>query len=216
MARARAFYVRDLEPWLRLGDVIRGVTALEQGVKRLRQGNGDDHLSIEVVRPKFSVVLSPCCSIEQGVVCLSPLLELRASMFENPYFAEDPTRVNRLVTPDKQVPPERWEKIPDHVRAERMLAGPTYTMTSVFVYAGSKALPHYVVKSKAIEVRTNHYMVDFQRMHKVNCVEVQRGQGLAAGTKVLQLSVLARQELRDKLGTYYSRVPQEDLRTLGV
>lgn len=57
-------------------------------------------------------------------------------------------------------------------------------------------------------------MVEFGRIHRVECSEFDRGKVAPSGTKLLQVSVQTRKELRHKLSEYFGRVPKEDVALL--
>jgi hypothetical protein len=54
-------------------------------------------------------------------------------------------------------------------------------------------------------------MIDFRRMHKVECDRIANAKQAPLDTKILQLSVDTRAELREKLAAYFWRVPAEDV-----
>ena len=67
-----------------------------------------EFFTLEIQQPLFFVVLSPCCSISDGMLLLAPLTSVRAAFYNNPYFAEDLTRINRVLAPEQAVPPDVW------------------------------------------------------------------------------------------------------------
>ena len=56
----------------------------------------------------------------------------------------------------------------------------------------------------------SHYMVDFRMIHRIESKSIGKGAGVPIDAKVLQLSVPARQSLREKLAHYFGRRPDED------
>jgi hypothetical protein len=54
-----------------------------------------------------------------------------------------------------------------------------------------------------------HYMVVFRDICRVNCKKIHRNAVASEGTKILQLAVQTRQELRDRLVVCFGRIPAE-------
>ena len=54
-------------------------------------------------------------------------------------------------------------------------------------------------------------MIDFRNTYKINCDKIKAPDNVPHETKILQLSITVRNELRDKLISYYGRIPAEDL-----
>ncbi len=52
--------------------------------------------------------------IGNKTITLCPLIQVKRDFFENPFFAEDLTRINRMMDPQKTVPPDIWNTfLPD-------------------------------------------------------------------------------------------------------
>ncbi|MCE5240553.1 hypothetical protein LLH23_19000 [bacterium] len=205
------FYEPVPDANLRFGDVLLGVPALEHVTEQLNPDPAEGDFSIRVRRTAFSVVMSPCCSIEEGIVSLAPLTQIDQKLLSNPFLVEDFTRVNHRMTAEQAAPPQQWVRMPEEERARRELAGMAYAFVEYFVYAPAEQLPAYVMAGRdRVQHTVRHYMVDFRDIYKVHCREVQRNRDIPSAPKVLQLSVLTRRDLRDKLGEYYWRPPDED------
>jgi hypothetical protein len=54
-------------------------------------------------------------------------------------------------------------------------------------------------------------MIDFRRICRIECNEIVTPEQAPLKTKVLQISIETRRELRDKLTWYFGRVPEEDM-----
>lgn len=211
------FYQPEMDEDLRFGDVIKGfVFTAPQVNEPILNLDDEPNYSIGITIPRFSVVLTPCCSIENKTISLSPLVKLNIKFFDNPYYSEDFTRINKPVPPELALPPVGWENLDKAEKQRRMDAGEKYQLHQFFVYAPSDGvLPEYPLSSSKGQYRfkTGYYMVDFADIHRVNCDKInRRGEGSPAppNVKYLQLSVYARKELRDKLLAYYARTPAED------
>lgn len=100
------FYQEEIDNALRFGDVLSGFIVTSPIIK-----NPDslETYEISVVQPDFCVILSPCCSIGHKVITLSPLIPVRGSFFNNPYFAQDLTRIDGTMKPQQTVHPFIWE-----------------------------------------------------------------------------------------------------------
>jgi hypothetical protein len=113
------YYVKTPDPVFRFGDVLKGFIALSPNIDEPLNEDNNDY-SIQVSKPRFLSVLSPCCSIKDGLISLAPLIEVRNSFFNNPYFAEDLTRINRMVLPENTLPPEAWKDMAPEIKEEKL------------------------------------------------------------------------------------------------
>lgn len=99
------FYTKDMDSAFRFGDVLKGYFCVDHSVKTPVLLSSDPKgldlsvVDIKVYLPSFCVVLTPCCSIGEQKICLTPLIQLRSTFFKNPYFKEDPLRINRKMKP---------------------------------------------------------------------------------------------------------------------
>lgn len=205
------FYQEEVDQALRFGDVLRGYISATPNIKEplikepiwpaLNEG-----YNIDISLPTFTAVLSPCCSIREKTIALSPLMKLRSDFFKNPYFAEDFTRINRKMDPQKTVPPDKWEEFSQEEKQRHVKEGETYALLSLFIYEKHDLFPKYTLRGHEI----NYYMVDFRNTYKLNCEKIITPQESPLDSKCLQLSTEARSELQDKIAFYYTRIPVED------
>lgn len=93
------FYEGTIDKALRFGDVLEGYVSVTPKINNPFFNKGDYNYHIDIALPSFSVVLSPCCSIGEQKISLTPLIEIRKTFFSNPYFAQDLTRINRRMKP---------------------------------------------------------------------------------------------------------------------
>jgi len=201
-----------MDKTLRFGDVLKGIVLANTLAKSLPVG---DSFNIDVSIPAFSVVISPCCSIGNQMICLCPLFSVQRSYFDNPYFAEDLTRINRSMEPKQTVAPHIWDKFPPDEQDRRIARGNEYALIDIFVYGKHDLLPSYPVRTSGIQISTNYYQIDFRQITRVNCSQIVRDNKGPLEAKILQLSIETRQELRDKISSFYGRVPTEDQILLG-
>lgn len=207
------FYAGDPESAWRFGDVICGFpAATPQKHKPTREDVTG--FTIRVEHPQYLAVMTPCCSIENKVIALAPLVEIRPSLLNNPYFEEDLTNVNRRVPPEKSVPPEAWAKMPPERRESIRSQGLSYVFLDLFIYQDHPLLARYTLHRKAGAIDIGHYLVDFKGIFRVECDLVDRSKEPPAGLKILQLTALTRKELRDKLSFYFGRQADEDAKEL--
>lgn len=203
------FYQDRIDATLGFGDVLKGfVLTAPSLVEPLSVTN----YNIEVEHPAYCVVLSPCCSIGNNVITLSPLLKVRSSFFDNPYFEEDLTRLNRKMLPQQAVSPFIWEKkLSEEERQRRILEGEAYAFIELFIFERHSFFKKYIVHLKGKDnFETNYYMIDFKNQYKINCEKIRSATEAPINSKCLQLTIETRSELRDKISFYYSRVPVED------
>jgi hypothetical protein len=198
---------------LRFGDVLSGFFASTPSIHKPPL-SGDMSFSVEISNSPHYVLLSPCCSIADKVVLLTPLIPVRAAFFKNPYFAEDLTRINRLVDAERSLPPEAWQKMEADEKIRRLGIDPAYTFFELFIYEQHDLFPEYRLPRKEGDITTKHFMIDFRFAFRVNCNGVNSPEDSPLGAKVLQLTTESRHELRQKISYFYSRVPKEDMAVL--
>ncbi|KKN58641.1 hypothetical protein LCGC14_0550080 [marine sediment metagenome] len=169
---------------------------------------------IEVSLPNFSVIISPCCSIGPKLISLTPLIEIRSSFFYNPYFAKDFTRINRKMKPEFAVPPKIWESLPVDEKTKRDAVGLDYALLDLFIYEKNDYCPPYEIHRREENKKTTYYMIDFRNIYCINCDKIgnpgEEIENNLLNSKILQLTIETRKDLRDKLSNYYGRTPKED------
>ncbi|MBP8115220.1 MAG: hypothetical protein KAY50_07685 [Chitinophagaceae bacterium] len=191
---------------LRLGDIINGFAHIVPSFDDFFT-NGHEY-RLDVRPQKLFVVLTPCCSIEDKIITVVPLKDIRYSFYSNPYFKDDMTRINRPARKIDLLPPKQAENISAEERANLELAEPVYGFGELFIYGEHPKLPLYQIKYKTnTPISTKYYMIDFKDAFTVKSEKIVRGNKYP---KLLQLTIASRGELRNKLAAYYSRVPEED------
>lgn len=212
----RMFYEEEIVPTLRFGDIIKGFIStypkIQQPIIEFEEKN-DYNIQIQI--PKYSVVLTPCCSLIPKRISITPLIPILSSFLKNNHFAEDLTRINRLVEPQFHIPEEDWNKLTLNERTKREKGGKAFTLLNYFIYDKHPLFSPYELKSKKLQ----HYMIDFNRISNVYCESLIIKRGVKAPdeilkAKILQLTVEARRDLREKLGNYFERVAPEDEKEL--
>lgn len=211
------FYAERHSEVLRLGDVVRGFPLSSTVATPAEGGLAPAEYRIEMQIPKFSVILSPCCSIGSygNSILLCPLSSVQKPWFRNPFFRDDFTNVNRLVPPEKSVPPKKFVTMTPDEKLKHLASGEGFTLLEYFVYA-----PHDLLERYAIGVpgegkeEVGHYAVDFRQMVRVSCRVITNPQvpndETISRAKLLELSIEARRELREKLAHYFGKPADED------
>jgi hypothetical protein len=196
---------------LRFGDVLQGYPSTTPIIEEPMLKESIARYNINVDLPKFTVVMDPCCEIRNKTISLTPLIQVSRAFFDNPYFAEDLTRINRKMEPQQAVSPTIWEKLPLEERQKRLEVGQTYALLNLFIYEKHELFPKYILRRKDKEnIETNYYMIDFRNTYKLCCDKIISPENSPLESKILQLSIEARSELREKLINYYANIPPED------
>lgn len=203
------FYAASNGPTFRFGDVLEGFPTAAPSVSAPVPRRAIEKYGITVTSAPFNALLSPCCSIGDKCLTLAPLLQVPPKWRQNPYLAEDLTRINRIMPPEKALPPDVWDKMPNELKRKRLDSASGYTLVEFFVYAPNAALPLYVPSTKS-DRKEAFYVIDFRRMYHVGCDNLASAKSAPIEAKLLELSIEARSELRDKLAYYFGRVPEED------
>jgi hypothetical protein len=204
------FYTSDVGPILRFGDVIKGLPSVLPQLDKDRMSPTEHEFDLSINTDIYCAVLTPCCSIERGMLNIAPLRPILPSFLKNPYFNEDLTRLNRRMPPERVIPPDAWDALPEEQRARRLAEGITYAFLESFVYDSHDLLPDYDLHQKGGPVRFSHYRIDFRESAGVSCQGLDRGTPAPPGVKVLQLSAEARDDLREKMAYYYVRPAVDD------
>lgn len=197
---------------LRFGDVVKGnyLTALFCTTKCYT-----DLFKLEISNANYNVILTPCCSIqtkdELGNIIITPLIEIKASFFSNPYFKENMLNINRIIIPEKQVPPETWEKMNEKEKLKRLEEGPTYACKEYFIYEQNTLFNKYSLSNRSETINNiQYYMIDFRSTYNLKVENIQNPNNTLLKSKTLELSVETRRELNDKVQAFF-RMPKEDI-----
>lgn len=209
------FYASDMDLVLRFGDVVRGYVNVLPTIRRpvFDMSHVTSFCSVSVDVPLFSVVMTPCCSIEDSMVCLTPLIPLKSSFGKNPHFVADFTIINREIEPRMCFAPQDWAAMDALRRQEIEAKRKPYTLLNYFVYERNDLFDPYVLRGNL----TGYYMIDFRNIYTVKCDMIKRAEKMGpeeaaiVDSKCLQLSDATREELRNKIAYYFGRVPDEDL-----
>lgn len=203
------FYTAQPDDALRFGDVVKGFLLSATDMEKPHPNGPPNRYNIKVLFPDLAVILTPCCSIGDKKLALAPLDKVNPRFFENPFFEEDLTRINREMDPDKTVSPQVWQRMAEEEKKRRLSERKGYALIHYFIYAPASCLPQYRPSTKDHR-EIAHYMVDFRKVHHIQCPQVNSAKDSPFQTKVLQLSRDTREDLRLKLSSYFSRVPDED------
>ncbi len=213
------FYQNGLGNELRFGDVVKGFVLTNTVLTKTHWNTPNLPYGINVSTPKFSVVMTPCCSIEDKTIAVTALIQVKISFFGNPYWVDDLTRINRIMSPQQSVQPQVWSQLSAEEQQRRIAEGNTYAHANLFIYDKHEILLKYKLSGKrgeTQEITTGYYMVDFKNIVKVNCDRIVSPSNSPSECRLLELTVEAREDLRAKLGWYYSRIPKEDQVSLEI
>lgn len=200
------YYLDTLENSFRLGDVLKGFITVSPRIKEPLLGENTRSFDISVEYPQYSVILSPCCSIGESKICITPLIRVRKDFFKNPYFAEDLTRINKRMRPELASAPAKWAALTAEQRAERQSKDYVYTMIDLFIYDSHDYFKAYEIRVPGGDViSTRCYMIDFRSIYKVDCEKIETPDKVPIEAKCLQLSETTREDLRAKIAYYYTR-----------
>lgn len=205
------FYLDTPTDDLRLGDVVTGFPVATPAAHDKEADQRTATWSIRAVRQQHLIVMTPCCSIEDKSLLLAPLSQIRGAFLKNPWWQEDLIRLNRKMPFDKSIPPEHLKRLTDTEKAERSAAGDQYAIGECFVFAPHAMFGTYTLNMKPPSGAIGHYMVDFKSIFRVDCDFVNRPAKAPPGTKLLELSIRSRTDLREKLAHFFSRPAKEDL-----
>ena len=202
---------------LRFGDVIQGFV----GVIPIIETPFNDKIlegyefQIKSFIPEFSVVMTHCCSIGKGNLALAPLkkihhkidiLRLNSDIYNN--F----TALNRKIEKKMLIPKSYWDKMDGDEKTEIEMLGKGWHHIDKIFYDSNDLFTPYDIKLKDEEIiRTNSYIVDFSDIYNVKCSKIQKNNidKKILKSKFLELTENAREEIKEKIATYFSR-PAED------
>jgi hypothetical protein len=220
------FYKDQMSGFLRMGDVVKGfISAVPEMDEPFTDKNFTDknfvNYKVTVELPKLLAIITPCCSIGDEKISVAPLEEvgLRKELFEVSYLKDDMTKINRIMEPQKAFKPQRWAALKPEKQLEILNRPVDYQYNELFVYAEHDKLPPYTVKIGQDSVNSRYYMIDFRKTSRVTCKSIispntkaftDEIKQKALDLKILELHPDTRQEFRDKILNYYSRIPDED------
>lgn len=206
------FYYSKIDVVFRFGDVVRGFACSTPVIENPVLDGHDFPFDLEVYSSRLSVVLSPCCSIDKGILSLAPLQELIPIFFKNPWWVEDFTCLNRPMPAERTIPPHKWKAMSQEIKERELdLENDAYAFDDFFIYQEHPLLPQYTVDLIGQpNQETGCYMVDFKTAYRINCDKIKRDKEHPIDAKLLQLSKESRADLRNKITAYFARIPVED------
>jgi hypothetical protein len=115
------------------------------------------------------------------------------------------------MTPQQALSPEDWGELSEAEKQRRLdFIKPAHAFAEYFVYEQHPLLPAYEYKWKGESRQLGHYMIDFRKIHKVECPKIKSATECPLDAKVLQISIDTRTQLRGKFTDYFGRIPTED------
>lgn len=205
------FYSREPDKALRFGDLLHGYPSTTPKIEEPVMNDNPVRYSIDVNLPKFTAVMDPSCEIRNQAISLTPLLEVSKRFFDNPYFGQDLTRINREMEPQESMSPTAWSELSPESQRDKLKEGRSYALLNIFIYEQHDQLPPYTSRRKGKEdIITKYYMIDFRNTYKLCCNLIESPEKSPLKSKILQLSPETRAELANKLIKYYARIHMED------
>lgn len=206
------FYTDTVKKNFRFGDIIKGFADLYPYINEPLNGNKESEYEIKVFHNNYFVIISPSCSIANKIISLTPLKKVKASFFDNPYFAKDLTNINRECSPEQAVSTEIWKKkYTEEFRQKKKQEGDSFALTDFFIYKENTIFEPYEINNKKLgKFTTNYRMIDFKEIFRVYCDKIKNPENLPFELKCLQLTPEIRNELRLKLISYFNREYLED------
>lgn len=194
---------------LRFGDVLEGFLLYTPTINSpIKEMKGSYTIDIEM--PQHCVILTPCCSIKDGFITITPLQRIKKDILNNENFIQKPELLNYEIEPSLARSKKDLESL-DQNNLEEYLSQPkAYSHYECFLYPGHDLLPVYMEKTKEGVVNTNAYMIDFRCTYRINNKYITRKNRILENSKVLELSISARDSLRNKMAHFFGRVPDED------
>lgn len=206
-----AQYIEDsnFDSNLRLGDIIGGFSYIVPNFEDfVNKGN---EFTLDIKNQQFFSVFTPCCSIEDQKITLVPLKKIKPEFLKNPFYMEDFTLLNRPIPPFKSIPPIVWDNYSEDENNTIRSKDVSYALFELFLYGPNPKIPTYNLKYKNNTEEIGSYMIDFRDTFTISSKKIQRGNTYQ---KILELSILSRGELRNKLSNFFNRIPDEDKRIL--
>lgn len=203
------FYEPNPSPDIRFGDIIGSFVLSSCSCYTPEKSINPDSFKVDLTFFRHVAVLTPCCTIAQkggNVLLVSPLIKVLPTFyFDNSFFREDLTRINRKMTKEEAFGPEKWSALNDSQRRENLIAGKDYSLSNTFIYENHDLLPDYLLEYKNSQsAKLNSYAIDFRHIYRIEHKKDFRG------IKLLQLSISSRNDLRNKMVDFFGRCPEED------
>jgi hypothetical protein len=197
---------------LRFGDVISGLLFsapnLNEPHLSLLVSPHSVHLSI----PVFSVLVTPCCSIEDKTISVTPLVAMPPEIFCTKAIEENPLIINSPMKQEDAIHPRQYENLAPERRTDAL----NYGFLNYFVYDESDFFdPYVLVTREGDKILTRKYAINFKDIYRVNCDKVQSAKQAPVELKRLELTPFTRRDLRYKVQNYYGRPTEEDKALLG-
>lgn len=219
---------------LRFGDIVKGYPSFIPVINTPFLEKLIDH-SIDIKIQNYLVIIDPCCAIEKGSLSLTQLIPIEPNMIDTPYFRENLLRINDLQPPFYCVHPIVWNKYSDSEKLEVLSDNQRYPYSNYFIYEAKGELPEYPIKryvkftlkkaktdisnyeqEKVVEeIPIKYYMINFKHIFHILCPKIKniRESPLDSEikrSKIFELTIPARKQLRDKLASFFGTNPLED------
>ena len=211
------FYADGFSENYRMGDIVSGYSEIIPTYSKNKLSN-ELSLSISIIPSDWFVILTPCCSIENGIINIAPLKGIDTRFLSSEQLIENFLLINQPIPKRSAIGDIAFSKLSIEEQFEIDNAPVEYAYIDKFVYDETTHLQEYKVtrkrgKDDVVTIMTGKYMISFKDAAKIQCDIFERNKAIYG--KVAELTPLTRQCLRDKMSYYYSRTPLEDQQFLG-
>ncbi|WP_371801693.1 hypothetical protein [Candidatus Lokiarchaeum ossiferum] len=202
---------------LRQGDILQGYLKISPKINGpINKTNYlDFQYELNCEFPKFSVIITQCCSIKDQMICMAPLKKINSFLVNNPELIENPVPLNSPIKKIKIYHPKSLLKMPTSYHEKIIAEDEVLHHISLFFFEGHDELPQYSVyiKEFAETHNTSAYYVDFREISHFKCPNIEKDHFSAdiLKSKVLELTIDGRNAFRSKLHEFFCRTPKEDL-----
>lgn len=208
------FYADNISETFRMGDVLKGFSEVLPIYNSPNKSNlYEFELNIKITQNEYYVILTPCCSIEQSEVVIVPLRKIDDKFLLSEYITKNFLIINRPMKRREMIGEIGFNKLSPEEQLEIENIHAQYEYLDKFIYGGHALLPEYEISRKRgkddiIKIKTNNYMISFKDFIKIKSSIFNRENKNCV--KYFELSPIARNDLRNKLSYFYSRIPSED------
>ena len=202
---------------LRFGDVVQGFIETIPHIENPLSNSvlkGYEY-KVETRIPEFSVIITPCCSIKDNTVCLTPLERITSDIYRNlnEEIIKDFTILNTEVEQEDIISSFNWNLLSDDEKRKKKNEGKALVFIDKYFYKSHDFFEKYEIHLRGEEFFIDDYVIDFKDTFRIKCNKIiyQKVHTDILSAKSLELSKKARNDFRIKLSSYYARIPDEDI-----
>jgi hypothetical protein len=129
------FYSDNYSESFRLGDIITGFTDVVPAFD-----SEPYNYTIKVNTHDYYAIMTPCCSIEKGVIAIASLLNLNNIYLLSEYLKKDFTRINQFMNRRQAMGELLWDMLKEPEKIKNLESPPQYEYKDILVYESNKIL----------------------------------------------------------------------------